>query len=240
MIPALCRYRAPVVVSSIKVVSSSQGGAENGTLGSAVNSIPAPAGIVAGNLLLAVFSSDDSVSPTSLSCSGWTLLKSYLFTTHNNDGNMGVFWKIATASEPAAYSFDQTKCYAMNMGIIQLSGVNASNPFGGVAPTAAKAIATTTPVFPAITLAQSMAVLEVVAQAGNYSGSVSTSYTPPTGYTLAVASTSQSNGAATWDSEATFAALSTALIPASTYTPPSGTLSKSYAYGALSVALNPA
>lgn len=240
MIPALCRYRAPAG-KPIAIVSSSQGGGEAvvpafvGTV-----SIPAPSGIVAGNLLIAVFSCDDSAAPTTITATGWTLLVSYQFSTRNNEGSVGVFWKIATASEPASYTFNGASCYAMNVGIIQLSGVNASSPFNSVAPTKTKGTATVTPLFPAITLPKAMYVLQVVAQGGNYSNGVSTAYTPSSDYTLAVASTSQANAAATDDSESTFAALSNARIVAGTYTPTSGTLNKSYQYGSLSVALNPA
>ncbi len=202
--------------------------------------IPAPAGMVAGNLLLAVFSCDDGVTPTSITSPGWTLLTSYLFTTRNNNGIVGVFYKIAGASEPASYTFTGSQANAMNVGIIQLAGVNATNPFGGVAPTTYKAAATLNPVFPAITLPKAMFVMQVCAQGGNYTNAVSSAYTPPAGYTIAVQSITQYNGAAIYDSEATFAALSDAIQPAGVVTPPSGTFQKSYLYGSLSIALNPA
>jgi hypothetical protein len=240
VIPALCRYRASAS-TPIAVVSTSQGGAEVAppSFVGAV-SIPAPSGIVAGNLLLAVFSCDDSTAPTTITSTGWTLLVTFQFSTRNNFGNIGVFWKIATASEPASYAFNGAACYAMNIGIIQLSGVNSASPFNGVAATARKAVAAVTPVFPAITLPKAMYVLQVVAQGGNFTNAVSTSYTPSADYTLAVSSTSQVNGYVTDDAEVTFAALSKARIAAGAYTPTSGTLSKSYQYGAVSVALNPA
>lgn len=240
LIPALTRYRAPAS-AGIAIVSSSQGGGESAPpafVGSV--SIPAPAGIVAGNLLLAVFSCDDSTAPTTITSTGWTLLVTFQFSTRNNFGNMGVFWKLATASEPSSYAFNGAACYALNVGIIQLSGVNKTSPFNSVAATSRKATAATAPVFPAITLPKAMYVLQVVAQGGNFTNAVSTAYAPPTGYTLAVSSTSQSSGATTDDSEATFAALSNTIIAAGSYTPPSGTLNKSFQYGAQSVALNPA
>ncbi|WP_454056852.1 hypothetical protein [Cupriavidus sp. Marseille-Q8015] len=239
MIPtSASRYRAPPVTTKITIVSSAHNGMQADS-GHSV-AIPAPAGIVAGNLLLAVFSCDDGTFPTTISCPGWTLLTNYTFTTRNNTGIIGAFYKIASASEPASYTFTGTQVYAMNIGIIQLAGVNQADPFGGVAPTVYKAAAALNPVFPPITLPKSMHIMQVCAQGGNYTNAVSNAYTPPAGYTIAVQSITQYNSAAIWDSEATFAALSNDMQAAGVVTPPSGTFQKSYLYGSLSIALNPA
>lgn len=240
MIPtSASRYRPPPVTKKITVVSSAHGGMQAGEQGRTAV-VPAPAGIVAGNLLLAVFSCDDGAFPTTISCPGWTLLTNYTFTTRNNTGIVGAFYKIASASEPASYSWTSAQVYACNVGIIQLAGVNATDPFGGVVPTVYKAAAALNPVFPAITLPKPMSIMQVCAQGGNYTNAVSNAYTPPAGYTIAVQSITQYNSAAIWDSEATFAALSDDLQAAGTVTPPSGTFQKSYLYGSLSIALNPA
>lgn len=227
-------WQPPVVITGIEVVSVSDGGAQAATA-----SIPAPANIVAGNLLYAVASADDSAATSTLASTGWTLHKRYIFTTRNDNGNIYGFYKIASASEPAAYTFSGTNVHALNVGIMQLSGVDPNDPFGGIAPTAAKAAASTVAAYPAITTTVAGKLLAVAAQAGNYSGSVSNACTPGAGYTGAVSSVSQYASGSVYDAESTFAALSDATLDPGSLTPPSGTFNVSYVHGTMTVFLKP-
>ncbi|WP_109479137.1 hypothetical protein [Paraburkholderia sp. C35] len=235
MIPAVTRYRAPPAGSGIQVVSSSNGGSQTSSA-----TIPAPSGIVAGNLLYALFTCDDTKSPLSLACAGWTLHTSLIFTTHNDNGFIGGFYKIATASEPASYTFSGATVKSVNIGILNLSGVNQSDPINSVVPVTKKATAATSCVFPAITLPKALYLLLIAGQGGSFSGSVSNVFTPPAGYTMGVSSTSQYNQGSNYDAESSFGALSNAAVAAGAQTPAPGTFNVSYAYGAINVALNPA
>jgi hypothetical protein len=235
IIPAVTRYRAPVVVAGVKLVSASDGGSQTSTA-----TIAAPSGIVAGNLLYAVFTCDDTAAAVSLACAGWTLHTSLLFTSHNDNGFIGGFYKIATASEPTSYTFSGSTVKSVNIGIMNLSGVNQASPFNSVAPVTKKATASTSCVFSAITLPKAMCLLLIAGQGGSYSGSVSNVFTPPSGYAIGVSSTSQYNKGSTYDGESSFGALSNAAIAAGTQVPAPGTFNVSYAYGAVTVALNPA
>jgi hypothetical protein len=236
VIPFVTRYRAPPASSGVRLVSSSNGGAQTGSA-----TIPAPSGIVAGNLLYAAFVCDDTASALSLASAGWTRHGTpLLYTSHNDNGFIGGFYKVATASEPASYTFSGATVKALTVGIVNLSGVNTSDPFNAVAPATKKAVAATSCVFPAITLPKALYLLLIAGQGGSFSGSVSNAFTPPSGYSLAVASTSQYNLGSTYDAESVFAALSTGPVAAGSQTPAPGTFNVSYAYGAACVALNPA
>lgn len=236
MMPALTRHRGvPYTGPAITLVSKADGGAQASSA-----AITAPAGIQSGDLLYAVFVCDDTAAAVSLTCAGWTLHASHLFTTHNNNGFIGAFYKIATASEPASYTFSSATATAMTIGILCFSGVSQSSPFAGIAPATHSAAAATACVFPAITLTAPMYVLAVAGQGGNYTNNVSNAFTPPAGYTLTDSSISQYNQGGTGsDSESVFSMLSNSGFAAGTRTPLNGTFNTSYAYGSMTVALNP-
>lgn len=226
-------WSAPAVVYGPAVaVSSSNGGAQ----GTNTVSIAAPANITAGNLLYAVAGYDNLDNTAALTCDGWTSHASLRYSTNNNSGFLHTLFKIATASEPASYTFSGGNIDALNVGIIQLSGINPSNPFGNVVPTQQKNASSTSAKYPSITTPSQGSILVLAAQGGAYSGAVSTSLTPGTGYTEAVASTSQYKGYSNVESQCLFADLSGSLA-AGTYTPPSGTFSKAYTNGTMAVFL---
>lgn len=87
--------------------------------------IPVPAGTASGDLLLAIVSTD---SETTLNTPvGWTLL---------DQGNssaavtMAVYYRIATAAEPASYSFNWGSSEEVAGAILRYSGVSTSDPIG--------------------------------------------------------------------------------------------------------------
>lgn len=234
MIPA-ARHKA-VSAAGIAVVSASNGGAQTGSA-----SIPAPASIVAGNLLLAVFGAQDTKATLSLASTGWTKLTSFVTNTTNDEAHVGLFWKIATSSEPGSYTFAGATVKALNVGIMQISGVNVASPFNGQTPTTKTGTASTSAVFPALTTTGVGALLGVAAQIGNFTTAMSTSFTSGAGYSTGVSSVSQAAMQNTFDSESTFATLSaSAAIAAGSNTPAAGTFNVSHAYAAITVPLKPA
>lgn len=99
--------------------------------------VPAPASIVSGNLLLAVVAMGEGVTPDSISPpSGWALLASQGQSQPPSGGpwDQLLYYKVAGASEPATYSWTVATQTGCAIGIAQYSGTNAVTPFDG-APT---------------------------------------------------------------------------------------------------------
>lgn len=241
MIPSPFRYRAPPSGGGgIALVSTSSAYALTtaGNAGNAYATLPAPANIVAGNLLFAYLVVDDMSSAISITPAGWTLWKSYQYSSHNNYGWVACYYKIATASEPASYSFGSPTINAVSVACIQLSGVSQSNPFGGINPTNAKANSVTT-TFATLTRAVAGFELLVAATGSNYSGTVANGWTPPGGYTQLPAVTGNYNGYIIGESQSIFAAYNAA-TPAGATGALTGTLSKSYFNGTFNISFNPA
>jgi hypothetical protein len=106
--------------------SSSNGSAASGN--SSIT-IPAPAGVQQGDLLIALVgaTNDGLTGNFWLAAAGWTLCP------HPSMGNIfahpALYYKIATSSEPSSYTFTQTRTTAMAGAIVAYSGVNAAAPF---------------------------------------------------------------------------------------------------------------
>lgn len=75
----------------------------------------------AGDLLLAILSTDTGTQ--TWSSSGWTILFS-----QTNGPNLAVAYKIATASEPASYTFTYTTAETANASIISIRDVDTTTP----------------------------------------------------------------------------------------------------------------
>jgi hypothetical protein len=112
------RGLTPTVAAPTFVSASSAANSASGTS----LAITAPASIASGNLLVAVLSFIDYVSPTNnpWTATGWTLLGQSAHT--DNDGNIAVFYKTAGGSEPGSYTFTVPNADYLAGGIIQYSG----------------------------------------------------------------------------------------------------------------------
>ena len=91
-----------------------------------------PAGAVAGSFLLALIytkRSGNQLIPTTVP-SGWILI------TANSEASFGTAWayyyKIATSSEPASYSWGSATSCQWAGGILVLSGVDQADPIGAM------------------------------------------------------------------------------------------------------------
>jgi hypothetical protein len=95
-----------------------------------VIAVPAPAGIVAGDLLLLVWSQD--TPGQTLTATGWT--QGHIDSVTNGDGQtMGWWWRAATGTDNFSFTSSST---ANNQSICAAaySGVDNVTPFDGVTP----------------------------------------------------------------------------------------------------------
>ncbi len=108
--------------------------------------LPRPSGVAAGDLLIAVASVANGFSaPTMAAPAGWTLV-SRLGNSSAVSG--GVWWKIATASEPADYAFTWTPAGKAYGWVMRFSGASATTPIHAVAT---NVDASSSPLCPAVT-----------------------------------------------------------------------------------------
>lgn len=219
--------------SGITIVSSSTGGAESGSC-----VYPAPAGITAGMFLYAFMTCDDTAGTTpTLACSGWTMDKFIIYSTHNNTSYIIGFYKWATGSEPSSYTFSGATADAQTGAIVALSGVNATTPFNA-ATLPKKGTNSVNGVFGAQTLSGNVFLLTCAAQASNYSSSVSNAITWASPVVSVANSTSIYNQEATQDAEALYVGQVPATTYSGSYTVPTATFNKSYYNATIVVALN--
>lgn len=229
-------WQRPVASEGVRVVSIASGGSQGKSV-----TVTAPADIVEGNLLYAVAVLDDNQNPGTFASTGWTQHFTIRFTTNNNNGHLRGFWKVATGAEPASWVFTGTRTNACSVIIMQIGGADATDPFGSVTPTTKNAGNTSAPTFTSVTTTSAGKILLLAAQGGRYSGAVSTLFTPPTGYALEAASTSQANaGTNANDSNSVFAALSSDLLVPGTYTPGAGAMNVAFFSGTATVFLKSA
>lgn len=94
---------------------------------SATVTVPAPSPITAGNFLLAVIFSlipgQTTNQPITAAPAGWT---AYDADTSCLAGDYGIYWKQATASEPASYSWTLAAATQMAGAILQYAGPNGA------------------------------------------------------------------------------------------------------------------
>lgn len=100
--------------------------AQNGSAATLV--IPRPTSTAAGNLLLAQITFEkgsDAGSDTQLTPSGWTRV---VRTNQGTDLGTAVFWRVATATEPASYTWTFGQSVKAAGGILRYTGVDTANP----------------------------------------------------------------------------------------------------------------
>lgn len=114
---------------SSPVVETFSTAGSSGNVGSIV--VNKPSGTVEGDLLVSTFS-HDSTSGSLDSPPGW----SDFFPSFSTDGSTFLCsYKIATASEPATYTFTSTDSDQLAVGIIRISGGNTTNPINAQSST---------------------------------------------------------------------------------------------------------
>jgi myo-inositol-hexaphosphate 3-phosphohydrolase len=105
-----------------------------------VITIPRPSGVTAGDVLVSCLTSNGGSVTSSGLPAGWTAIASV--TAISNPHVFG-YYHVATASEPASYSWTLNASVVNSAGIARYSGVNASQPLDGSPVTATGAAATT-------------------------------------------------------------------------------------------------
>ena len=96
-------------------------------------SIPRPAGVVAGNVLIAQFTADDGPSVTTVPA-GWSAVVAPLSV--NARATVFAYYKVAGAAEPASYAWGLSTAVKWNAGITAFAGVDTATPFDTAASTA--------------------------------------------------------------------------------------------------------
>jgi hypothetical protein len=92
-----------------------------------------PTGTTGGNLLVAFLSLDGNAFASLNAPSGWTLIHKGPQGVSPINQTFGVWWKIATASEPSTYSFTWTPTEQAYGGIMRFTGHDATNPINASA-----------------------------------------------------------------------------------------------------------
>jgi hypothetical protein len=128
---------------------------------SGVNSVylTTPAGIAAGDLLIAHVSNRDSwPMPTP---AGWTLIRR---DSNGTQVQAAVFWRVATASEPAGVTFALTGSSTTELvgGILAYSGVSTTSPVNASGVSTGSGATATTP--SVTTTARNTHLLQIVAK----------------------------------------------------------------------------
>ena len=156
-------------------------GAQSSTVdGATAVILTMPAGVVAGNLLIAQIAADDSAgAPIQVTePQGWTLLN--LEPSPAGDQTQVIYWKIAGTTEPASYTWTVSTPVSVAGGIAAYRNVNTASPFdvvsGDYFPTASTSITA-----PSLTTSYEHEQLIVLLAA--FTGESSASWTFPPGMT---------------------------------------------------------
>jgi PKD repeat protein len=140
-------------------------------------SIPRPAGVVAGDVLIAQFTADDGPSVTTVPA-GWAPVVAPLSV--NARATVFAYYKVAGSAEPASYAWGLSTPVKWNAGMTAFSGVDAGNPFESAASTASNLGANSASLtVPGVTTATAGAMLV----GGVGMNSSSATVTPPAGWT---------------------------------------------------------
>ena len=96
--------------------------------------VSTPAGTAEGDLLIAaVVTDDDEASSLTPSESGWNEI--YVLADDDDDVTLGVWWRLASASEPSDYSFSWGSNEETYGWIMRFTGHNPDNPIHDTATT---------------------------------------------------------------------------------------------------------
>jgi hypothetical protein len=101
-----------------------------------------PPGTIGGNLLIACVSLDGNAFSSLAAPAGWTLIHKGPQGVSPINQTFGVWYKIATATEPTAYTFSWSPTEQSYSWIMRFSGHDATNPINASAAQAGSAILT--------------------------------------------------------------------------------------------------
>src|SRR5581483_6207458 len=107
----------------------SSASAQNGVASSLV--LPVPAGVAAGNVLLAVV--DVASSNTVSTPAGWTLVRSDVTTASGGVTGQWAYYHVAGGSEPASYTWQLGGKVGAAGAILAYSGADTTNPIDAAA-----------------------------------------------------------------------------------------------------------
>jgi hypothetical protein len=110
--------------SSIAYRSSAASGVASGTLTMAIN---VPAGTVLNDVMIAAIGVRPNPTTTITAPAGWTLLRR-IDNTNPTAHSLAIYYKVATAAEPASYSWTFSTSTGASGGITSFSGVDINNP----------------------------------------------------------------------------------------------------------------
>lgn len=108
--------------SGVRFESFAESQRDSGTTNININ---LPVGTAEGDLLIATVVTDGETNASLAAPSGWTLLHR---EASSDDVSLGVWWKLATASEPANYDFTWSGSQEAFGTIMRFSGQAISNP----------------------------------------------------------------------------------------------------------------
>ena len=116
---AVAPSAAPGIVAG---ASSSMAVVTPATMGT----VPAPAGVISGDILVAQVTTDVATAPTPPS--GWTLLPGTMLNI-DSAYSYGYYHVVSSVAEPASYSWSLATAQRWGAGITAFSGVDTSSPF---------------------------------------------------------------------------------------------------------------
>ena len=138
--------------------------------------IPTPAGVVAGDVLIAQFTADDAPSVTTVPA-GWATVVDPM--AMGTSARLFVYYKVAGTSEPTSYAWGLSTAVKWNAAMTGFHGVDTANPFDTAAGTRVNATSATTLTVPGVTTGTAGALLVGGVGANNATLAV----TEPTGWT---------------------------------------------------------
>lgn len=126
---ALCVFAIPLL--AVTVAGSASAAISFQSLANGQNNdantlvIAKPAGVAAGDLLLAQVTVEKGSDITITAPAGWALV---LRTNRSGDIGQAIYWKAATGSEPASYTFNFNQANKAAGGILRYTGVDTTSP----------------------------------------------------------------------------------------------------------------
>jgi hypothetical protein len=156
--------------------------ASNKVSGTATTVVNAPASISSGNVLICIIDGNASATFTA-SSSGWTLVSSQ--AVNGVAGCYGIYYKIATGSEPSTYSWTVTGGGYYQFHILQFSGNASSSPIDGTPSFTAYSTATTSYVCPSVTVSTTGEMLVCFAAARYVTSGIPPTFSTPSGMSVA-------------------------------------------------------
>jgi RHS repeat-associated protein len=137
-------WRTALKPAGTPVIGLRSSNSASSTTATTTVSIPAPAGRVAGDVLVASFTAD--LDPTAAVPSGWTAVVNALGINSSGTSGARVFayYHVVGASDPANYIWTLSKAVKWGGGISAYTGVNTTTPLDSAVVTAVDATYTAT------------------------------------------------------------------------------------------------